>query len=249
MIIKRTSGTRLLPVVAALLVWTGFADAADDEALEDVRIKISTMFESIDPENIGPSPIDGWYTIQQGSVVAYVSADGRYLLQGDLIDLDSQVNLTEKSRNNARRDLMDSLEDGRSITFSPEEVKYTVTVFTDIDCAYCRKLHSEIDGYLDKGIQVRYLLYPRNGPASKAWSTSEEVWCARDRNAALTAAKLDRSFETANCDASAVSDHYVLGRNVGLSGTPAIVLEDGTLIGGYMPPEALAMRLEQNAID
>ena len=249
MIIKRTIGIRLLPALAAMLLWTASAAAAEDAELQAVRTKISTTFESVAAENINPSPIDGWYTIQKGSVVAYVSADGRYLLQGDIIDLEKQVNLTEISRNDARRDLVASLEDERSIMFSPAEVKHTVTVFTDVDCTYCRKLHSEIDDYLEQGIQVRYVLYPRNGPASKAWSTSEDVWCARDRNAALTAAKLDRSFETAKCDASVVTEHYTLGRDIGLSGTPAIVFEDGTLVGGYLPPAALSMRLEQNALD
>lgn len=246
---KQTIGIALLPALAAMILWTSSVPAAVDAELEAVRTKISEMFESVDPENINASPIDGWYTIQSGSVVAYVSADGRYLLQGDIIDLDRQVNLTELSRNEARRDLVAGLDKDRSITFSPSEVKHTVTVFTDIDCTYCRKLHNEIDEYLEKGIEVRYLLYPRNGPASKAWSTSEDVWCARDRNAALTAAKLDRSFETAKCDASVVSDHYMLGRDIGLSGTPAIVFEDGTLVGGYLPPAALAMRLEQNALN
>lgn len=249
MTFKRTVEIRLLSALAAILLWTASAEAAEDAELEAVRAKISTKFESVDAGDINPSPIDGWYTVQKGSVVAYVSADGRYLLQGDLIDLDMQVNLTEISRNEARRDLVASLDDERSIMFSPAEVKHTVTVFTDIDCTYCRKLHSEIDDYLEKGIQVRYVLYPRNGPASKAWSTSEDVWCARDRNAALTAAKLDRSFETAKCDASVVSEHYTLGRDVGLSGTPAIVFEDGTLVGGYLPPAALSMRLEQNALN
>jgi len=244
---KRIIGVALLPALAAMLLSTTRAEAADDAELQAVRVKISEMFESVDAEDIKSGPIDGWYTIQRGSVVAYVSADGRYLLQGDIIDLEHQVNLTELSRNDARRDLVAALDDDRSIMFSPAEVKHTVTVFTDIDCTYCRKLHADIDEYLEKGIQVRYVLYPRNGPASKAWSTSEDVWCARDRNAALTAAKLDRSFETAKCDASAVTDHYTLGREIGLSGTPAIVFEDGTLVGGYLPPAALAMRLEQNA--
>ncbi len=246
---KRTTGIALLPALAAMLLWTAPAETADDAELQAVRVKISEMFESVDAEDINESPVDGWYTIQKGSVVAYVSADGRYLMQGDIIDLDLQVNLTEISRNEARRDLLAALDENRSIVFSPAEVKHTVTIFTDVDCGYCRKLHAEIDGYLERGIQVRYVLYPRNGPASKAWSTSEDVWCARDRNAALTAAKLDRSFETAKCDASVVTDHYALGRDIGLSGTPAIVFEDGTLVGGYLPPAALAMRLEQNAIN
>ena len=238
---KKTVGLNLMLIVTLLSV-TGAQ--AEDAALEEVRAKLTAMFESIEPENISASPIDGWYTIQQGSIVAYVSANGRYLMQGDLIDLDSQLNLTEQSRNGARRELLETLGDDEAIVFSPVEVKHTVTIFTDIDCGYCRKLHNQIDQYMDEGIQVRYLLYPRNGPASKSWSTSEDVWCAKDRNEALTAAKQDRGFETSKCDASIVGNHYVLGRDVGLSGTPAIVLEDGTLIGGYLPPAQLSMRLQ-----
>lgn len=239
-------GSKLLAVAAATLLYAAAQAADDDAALEAVRVKMSAMFESIDPESVTLSPIDGWYTIRQGSIIAYVSDDGRYLLQGDLIDLETQQNLTENSRNDSRRDLIAALGDDKAILFSPSEVKHSVTVFTDIDCTYCRKLHSQIDEYLAQGIQVRYVLYPRNGPASKSWSTSEDVWCARDRGKALTAAKLDRAFETSKCDASVVSDHYALGRDIGLSGTPAIVLQDGTLIGGYLPPAQLSMRLQQN---
>jgi len=242
-------GSRLLAAAAASLLCVAVSQAADqDAALEDVRAKMSTMFEAIEPENVNPSPIDGWFTIQQGSIVAYVSADGRYLLQGDLIDLDTQVNLSEQSRNSARRDVIAKVGDDDAILFSPVEVKHSITVFTDVDCGYCRKLHSQIDEYLSAGIEVRYLLYPRNGPASEAWTTSEEVWCAKDRSQALTAAKLDRGFESTSCDASAISEHYGLGRDIGLSGTPAIVLEDGTLISGYLPPAQLSMRLQQNAL-
>ena len=168
-------------------------------------------------------------------------------MQGDLIDLDNQVNLSEVARNESRRELMAAVADDETIMFSPEDVKHTVTVFTDIDCTYCRRLHNQIDDYMAHGIQVRYLLYPRNGPASRAWNTSEEVWCSNDRGSALTLAKLDKDFPTASCDASAVQDRYAIGRDVGLSGTPAIILEDGTLIGGYLPPDQLKARLEQRS--
>lgn len=238
---KLSSGSKLLTI--ALAIFLAGPAWADDAELEAVRAKMSEMFEAIEPENVTASQVDGWYTIQQGSIVAYVSADGRYLLQGDLIDLEQQVNLTEQSRNQARQGLVAGLADDNAIVFTPSEVKHSVTVFTDIDCTYCRKLHSQIDEYLDQGIQVRYVLYPRNGPASEAWTKSEQVWCAEDRNQALTFAKLDRAFKSAQCDASVVSEHYGLGQDIGLSGTPAIVLEDGTLISGYLPPEQLSMRL------
>lgn len=244
--------TALLPLVTAVFTAAAavpsavLADEVRDEQLDAVRARISEVFEMIEPEHVRPSPVDGWYTIQKGSIVAYVSADGRYLLQGDLIDLDAGINLTEASRDFARKELMAGLDDDEFITFSPDDVKHRVTVFTDIGCTYCRRLHQQIDDYLERGIEVRYLLYPRNGPASPEWATSEKVWCARDRNAALTAAKRDRPFESGSCDTSSIQDHYVLGREVGLSGTPAIVLDDGTLIGGYLPPDALAQQLEHS---
>ena len=195
-IIKQGITTLLL---ATCCVSVTVAEEANEIPVAE-RERIAEMFESIDPGDVFKSPVDGWYTIQSGSIVAYITTDGRYLLQGDLIDLDTQTNVTEASRSNARRDLMSSVDAGDTIVFSPEEVKYTVSVFTDIDCTYCRRLHSEIDGYLDEGIEVRYLLYPRGGPASRSWNTSEDVWCSKDRGDALTQAKLDRNFETSKCD-------------------------------------------------
>jgi thiol:disulfide interchange protein DsbC len=220
---------------------------ADDAELAHVRQTVSEMFDTIIPENVNASPVPGWYTIQKGPIVAYISGDGRYLLQGDLIDLDEQVNLTEVARNDSRRELIASVADDETIVFSPENPEYTVTVFTDVDCTYCRRLHSQIDEYMANGIRVRYLLYPRNGPSSHAWTISENVWCSPDRGNALTMAKLDRDFPSSTCDTPIVSEHYAIGKEVGLSGTPAIVLEDGTLIGGYMPPDQLKARLDQLA--
>jgi thiol:disulfide interchange protein DsbC len=125
------------------------------------------------------------------------------------------------------------------IVFSPDEVEATVSVFTDIDCTFCRRLHAQIDQYMEQGIEVRYFLYPRNGPTSPSWAKAENVWCANDRNEALTLAKLDKEFPTRTCDASIVSTHYAIGQDVGLRGTPAIVLDNGTLFSGYMPAEQL----------
>ena len=240
---------RLIALLAASIVFSS-AQAGDDSAeLEQIRQKVGAMFEMIEPEDVNASQVDGWYTIQRGSVVAYVSADGHYLLQGDLIDLDNSINLSEVSRTEARRELMATVSDDEVIMFSPVDVKYSVSIFTDVECTYCRRLHGQIEEYMARGIEVRYLMYPRSGPASRAWNTAEDVWCATDRRNALTMAKLDQKFDTATCDSSIVQDHYVIGRDVGLNGTPAIVFDDGTMIGGYLPPDQLEARLEQNATE
>jgi thiol:disulfide interchange protein DsbC len=240
---------RLLALVAAGFTFASVQAGDDSTELKQIRAKVDEMFEFIEPENVIESPVPGWYTVHKGSIIAYISADGRYLLQGDMIDLDNQVNMSEAIRTDARRELMSSVSDDQVIAFSPDEVKYSVAIFTDVECTYCRRMHSQISEYMQRGIEIRYLLYPRNGPASRAWNTAEDVWCSSDRQNALTMAKLDREFQTSSCDSSIVQDHYVIGRDVGLNGTPAIVLDDGTLIGGYLPPDQLAARLEQNAAE
>ncbi len=238
----------ILTLIAAVFAMAAVPAAAADlpPVPDEVRERIAAEFDIIEPADVYASPIDGWYMVRKSSIIAYVSGDARYLLQGDLIDLDAGVNLTALARDASRRELLASLGDDQVISFAPEHIKHSVTVFTDVGCTFCRRLHAQIDDYLAQGIEVRYVLYPRNGPASPDWAESERVWCAKDRGAALTAAKLDKPFETTQCDASVIQSNYLLGRDVGLTGTPAIVLEDGSLIAGYVPADALAETLEKS---
>lgn len=219
----------------------GPAIAADEEAeLQHVRETVSGMFDGISGDDVFASQVDGWYTVRKGAIVAYVSADGRYLLQGDLIDLQESKNLSEESRNDARVEMMSQVSEDDVITYTPETVRYSVSVFTDIDCTFCRRLHSQLDEYMEEGIEIRYFLYPRNGPTSESWVKAQNVWCADNRNEALTLAKLDQEFPIHNCDSTMVSEHYSIGQDVGLRGTPAIVLENGTLFSGYLPAKQLS---------
>lgn len=234
----------LVSALAVTGVMVSAASMADEAELQKVRETVAGLFNAIDPDDIYPSQVDGWYTIRKGAIIAYISGDGRYLLQGDLIDLEAQVNLSEEDRNLSRAKLMASVANDSTIVFTPDTVRHTVSVFTDIDCTFCRRLHNQIDEYLEEGIQVRYFLYPRSGPASPSWTKAEQVWCSDNRNEALTLAKLDEEFDTSSCDSSIVSTHYAMGQDVGLRGTPAIVLEDGTLFSGYLPPKQLSEAIE-----
>lgn len=245
-IFRRTSIT--LSAALLFIVAPAIADEASAE-LQVVRDRVSEMFSGVEPEHVFESPIAGWYEVRRGAVVAYISSDGRYLLQGDMIDLDQQVNLSENSRNESRVEMMSSVPDDDLIVFTPDEIKYTVSVFTDVDCTYCRRLHSQMDEYLAEGIQVRYFLYPRSGPATASWTTAEEVWCADDRQEAITLAKLEKPFDTNSCNASIIGAHFEMGKDVGLRGTPAIVAEDGTLFSGYLPPAQLSEALASIAME
>jgi thiol:disulfide interchange protein DsbC len=236
------SNLRIGITLSAALIFSAFQAIAQDVSpeLQKVREIVSGKFAGINPQDIFASEVDGWYTVRQGAIIAYVSSDGRYLLQGDLIDLENSVNLSEESRNEARAVMMSEISDDQVILFTPEDVRHSISVFTDIDCTYCRRLHSQIDEYLAEGIEIRYFLYPRSGPDSPSWTKAEEVWCADDQNSALTLAKLDQKFDTDDCDTSIIDTHYSMGQDVGLRGTPAIVLEDGTLFSGYLPPKQLS---------
>lgn len=240
----RFTRTCLLTSIACSFL-VGAAFAADDAAeLQQVRDKVASMFDGIGAEDVFASDVDGWYTVRKGAIIAYISGDGRYLLQGDMIDLEESKNLSEESRNDARVIMMSAVPPEDVITYTPETVRHTVSVFTDIDCTFCRRLHSQLDEYMEEGIEIRYFLYPRNGPTSASWVKAQNVWCAENRNEALTLAKLDQEFPMHECDSSIVNAHYAIGQDVGLRGTPAIVAEDGTLFSGYLPAKQLTEALE-----
>ncbi|MEM7081222.1 MAG: DsbC family protein [Pseudomonadota bacterium] len=216
-----------------------------DLDLDEVRRK----FPAINPADIKESPVQGWFEIDSGGQVLYISGDGRYAMRGDLIDLDTRVNLTDLRRNTSRQQLMASIGEDDMIVYTPDgDVTHSVTIFTDVDCGYCRKLHQEMEDYHSEGIEVRYLFYPRSGPNTASWEKATNVWCSDDRNSALTQAKAGQRLAAQQCDAGLINDHFEAGRKVGLRGTPAIVTENGELISGYMPAKALRTRIEQGAL-
>ncbi len=236
---------------ASLAGLIGLASAAITPAFagDDAKDAIAQKLPGVDAKDIKSTPINGVYEISLGSNIAYVDNEGRYLIRGDLYDLNTNVNLTETRRSVARSELMRGVGEN-TISFGPanaKDVKHEVTVFTDIDCGYCRKLHREMAQYNAVGIKVNYVFYPRSGPGSDSWKKAEGVWCADDRQAALTAAKsgADSAPPVASvCGTTPVSEHWELGQSVGLRGTPAIVTQNGTLIAGYLPANNLLSRLQ-----
>ncbi|WP_293371916.1 thioredoxin fold domain-containing protein [Nevskia sp.] len=219
------------------------ADAATDTISKSL---------GIEPANVRPSPIAGLYEIQHQREFAYVTADGRYLLRGDLVDLKSGEELTENRRRVDRLDVLAKLGSKKFIEFAPPPpvvAKYTVTVFTDIDCGYCRKLHSEIAQYNAKGIAIRYAFYPRSGPDTDAWRSAEAVWCAADQHKALTDAKAGAEVKIKGkvCD-NPIAEEYQLAQDLGIRGTPMMVLPNGDVYPGYVPAAQLAAKLAESGV-
>lgn len=211
----------------------------------DARATIAKKLEGLKVEDVRISPVTGVYEITRGSDVSYVSSDGRYAIVGDMIDLDSDANLSENRRRVIRQHLIETVPESEMLVFSPKDPKYTITVFTDIDCGYCRKLHSQIAEYNRLGIRVRYLFFPRSGPDTESWHKAEQVWCASNRNEALTKAKKGEAIDAKDCGANnIVARDYELGHKLSVDGTPAIFLSTGEMLPGYAPPGQLVKYLK-----
>ncbi len=223
------------------------ADPHDPHATADPRaalVKLLPAGTKID--DLAPSPIPGVYQFVQGAEVSYLTADGKYFLDGNVYDMATRANLTESLRSRARMALINGVPESEMLIFSPKNPLYTITVFTDVDCQYCRKLHSDMAELNKLGVRVRYLFYPRTGPNTESWRKAEVVWCSADRNEALTRAKAGAQLDmNKSCGPTPVAREYALGQSVGVRGTPAILTESGDFISGYMPPRDLLKAIKQ----
>jgi len=221
---------------------TAFAATASHEAIESSLRKVLPDMKT---DQIRPSPIEGVSEVQVGPRLFYVTNDGRYLLQGSLIDLQTRQDISEDRRKTFRLEAVNAIGEQNMIIFPAKNPRHTVTVFTDVDCTYCRKLHREINRYNDLGITVRYLLYPRSGVNTPSYYKAVTVWCSGNRQEALTRAKTGEDLKRIDCP-NPVADLMDLGQEVGLQGTPAIILDDGEMVPGYVPPEKLAKALDES---
>lgn len=207
------------------------------------RQAILSLSPNVVIDQIEAAPLPGFREVIVAGQVLYVSDDGKYLLQGALFDIVEQKDLSQAGLAKVRREIVAQIPARERIVFAPANPKHTVTVFTDVECGYCRKLHEEIAEYNKRGIAIEYVAFPRQGLGSEDFRLMESVWCATDRRKALTDAKAGRRVAPRSCD-NPVASHYRIGQRVGLTGTPMIVAENGVQMPGYMPPDALLSVLE-----
>ena len=222
------------------LATLGTAASHADEAA--IKAEISKTMPSTKIESIKESPVKGVYEVSVDNALIYMSSDAHYAFQGHLIDIANKKDLTEEKLADVRKNAISKLGD-KKIVFKAKIPKYTVSIFTDIDCGYCRKLHSEIDSYLAEGITIQYLFYPRAGKDSESYKKAVAVWCAKDRNAALTAAKKDQKIDMQTCE-NPVDEHMKLAEVFQVRGTPMIVTEKGNVYPGYVPAKELLAALK-----
>ncbi len=216
---------------------------------QDPRAKI---LKSLPPgsklDDLRVSPIPGIYEFMQGAELSYITADAKYFLDGNVYDMASRENMSEGRRMRARVSMISEVPESQMLIFAPKDPRYMITVFTDVDCGYCRKLHSEIAQLNQLGVKVRYVFFPRTGPGSESWHKAEAVWCSPNRNDALTRAKSGAPMDLTKTCATPVAREYALGQSLGVNGTPAIITENGNYISGYMPPQELVKTLKEMQI-
>jgi thiol:disulfide interchange protein DsbC len=232
-------------LLAAALLGALVAPAfASQKEQATVRAAIETLVPGAAIDSVTKAPLAGFWEVTLGGQVVYVTGDGKYLVQGVLYDIPAKVDLTEASKARVRTTALKELGADKRIIFAPAAPKHTVTVFTDIDCGYCRRMHEQMPEYNKLGIAIEYLFFPRAGAGSESWDKSVSVWCSDDRHKALTDAKAGSEIDNKQCS-NPIEEEFALGARIGVNGTPMVIAADGTQLGGYVPPEQLLQRLEQ----
>jgi thiol:disulfide interchange protein DsbC len=217
-----------------------------------VRQTLQRLVPKAQIDQIAPSPLPGFYQVIASGHLVYISGDGKYVLNGELIDATKGTSLTESAWASYRKAELAKVPVSDRIVFAPANPKYTVTVFTDVTCPYCRVLHEQIKAFNKEGIAVQYLAWPRSGVTgddgqpTATYKEMVSIWCAADRNDAFTEAKKGHQPKSANCK-NPVKDQFDLGLRLGVTGTPAVYAEDGTLIGGYLSPQDMLQAVQEHS--
>ena len=192
--------------------------------------------------SISSTPLPSIFEVELNTgEILYSDISGDYLFAGDMYQTSSAglLNLSSSKKQERSLEKIAAIPEEEMIIFTPDVVKASITVFTDVDCTYCRKLHSELDDLMAKGIEIRYVAYPRGGVNADSFDKMISVWCSDDRKKSLTQAKNGQNLPAGDCD-TPIMAHYELGNELGISGTPALIFPDGRVIPGYMDADRLA---------
>lgn len=231
-----------LPLFALSLFVTSYGALAETSSIDSLKKALTQYMPKVKPDKISVSPIDGLFEVVVGTQVIYLSADARYMFEGNLYDLKTKKNVSEKAKSDIRLKAVDTLGVDKMLVYKPKDVKNVISVITDIDCPYCRRLHSEIPKYLENNVEVRYIFMPLKGAEDMKKTIS--VWCSDDQQLALDIAKAGGEVDDKTCK-HPIKEHLRLSRALGVNGTPALLLENGQLIPGYVPFEKVLKVIEK----
>lgn len=252
MIAHSKIGSRVLSLLV-LAAFTTVAQAQGPAQPQSLREKLSVAIEvasqnQLEIVSLNATPLSNIYEVELNTgEVLYSDVSGDYLFAGDMYQTTTAglLNLSAGKRQERNLEKLAKVSEEEMIVFTPDVVKASITVFTDVDCTYCRALHRDLEKLMAAGIQVRYMAYPRGGENAESYTKMISVWCSDDRKKALTQAKNGQNIPERNCD-SPILSHYQLGNEFGISGTPALIFPDGRVIPGYLETDRLAAMLNIN---
>lgn len=231
-------------LISFILIFSVSVSASQDNIREGLKniLPDGTVIELIEP-----SPIPGIYAVYYGDLQPiYVTQDGSFFIYGDIykININSISNITEKSVAERRKLILQSIPSEELISFKSSNEQFSVIVFTDVDCGYCRKLHNQIDEYNSLGISINYAAFPRSGLGTSAFTKMVGAWCSDNPKDSMTKLKNNSTLDISFCENQPVSKQYIIGKKLGVDGTPAIFSMDGEMFPGYIEPEELLLRLK-----
>ena len=235
---------KILNLLYIIVLFSNFASS--NEALIESNLK-NILPPDTTIESIEPSSLKGIYKVYYGDLQPiYVSEDGNFFIYGDMYKIGSNdiTNLTKEEIKGRRLDILDSIPADELIIFKSNNELVSITVFTDVDCGYCRKLHSQIDEYNQAGITIKYAAFPRSGIGTQTFTKMVGAWCSEDPKQAMTDLKNDKKMNLDFCEEQPIARHYIIGQKLGINGTPAIITPDGDLIPGYISPEELLSQIK-----
>lgn len=213
---------------------------------QDIQERLQKIDERIEVIDLKDAPINNFYEVQLSSGdLLYVDKQGQYILAGSLLEItdDGLVDLSEQTRSAARTKTIQAVPVSEQIIFAAKgETKAVIQVFTDSTCPYCSRLHEQVPELNSQGVEVRYLAFPRQGVQGKGYEALVDIWCADDRQQAMTDAKAGKKIANKQCE-NPIATQYELGRQLGVQGTPAIFLPSGKVIPGFVPAERLISEL------
>ena len=231
-------------LISFILIFLVSVSASQDNIREGLK---NILPDGAVIELIEPSPIPGIYAVYYGDVQPiYVTQDGSFFIYGDIykININSISNITEKSVAERRKLILQSIPSEELISFKSSNEQFSVIVFTDVDCGYCRKLHNQIDEYNSLGISINYAAFPRSGLGTSAFTKMVGAWCSDNPKDSMTKLKNNSTLDISFCENQPVSKQYIIGKKLGVDGTPAIFSMDGEMFPGYIEPEELLLRLK-----
>ncbi len=234
-------------LLSSVLIAPAFAvELAPTSEQQKIQKALEGVMENTHLVKVYLSDLPNFFILQIGGQTAMISKDGKFLIDGDVIDLDNRRSLLKGVHTAFVDKQINDIPDDQKVTFKAKDELAAIHVFSDIDCGYCRKLHNEITALNDDGITVHYLAFPRSGPDTKSWKKSENVWCAKNKQNAMTDAKQGKSTssfpQSENCSVD-IAMQYELGQKIGVRGTPSIIMPNGEMVPGYLPATQLVAKI------